>query len=273
VDVVTALDAALTYAARGWRVLPIASGSKRPCGRYGLWHASCLPDVIGEWYARWPRAGVAVACAPSGLLVDDTDRRHGGDPRALELAGDLPATFAVATHDGLHRYWQHPGGRVRPALDPARFPGHDIKADGYVLAPPTPHPDGGNYALIDETPPAPMPAWLRELVVLPPPKPRPTSRVRNAKPYVRAAVEQEARTVATTPEGGGSYGGRNKQLNVSTYALARFVANGELDATTVVTAMTDAARAAGLTGEVGPPHKGEIGPTIASAFKARGIIL
>ena len=129
----------------------------------------------------------------------------------------MPATFTVGTHDSIHRYWQHPGGRVRSALDPVRFPGHDIKADGYVLAPPTPHPDGGTYTLIDDTAPAPMPAWLRALVVAPLPKPRPASKARNARPYISVAVDAEVQAVAHAPNGK-----RNKTLNASTYALARF---------------------------------------------------
>jgi hypothetical protein len=86
--------------------------------------------------------------------------------------------------------------------------------------------------------------------------------------YIAAALEREADAVEHAP-----IGRRNHTLNASTHALARFVASGELDSTTVINTMSDAAHAAGLEGEVGPPHTGEVGPTIASAFRARGVDL
>ncbi len=80
-------------------------------------------------------------------------------------------------------------------------------------------------------------------------------------PRARAALDGECGAVAATPEGGGPYGGRNNQLNVSAVKLGHYIASGELDETEIVERLTEAARASGLT-------DAEIGPTIRSGLNA-----
>ena len=95
------VDAALSYAHRGWLVLPIhsvdtgrctcgradcASPAKHPLTRRGLKDASADPQVIERWWRRWPRANVAVRTGQeSGLLVLDFDPRNGGDESLAAL--------------------------------------------------------------------------------------------------------------------------------------------------------------------------------------------
>ena len=76
--------------------------------------------------------------------------------------------------------------------------------------------------------------------------------------YVRAAFEAEVAAVAGAWEGA-----RNEQLNRSAFALARFVAAGDLERDVAVAALSAAAEHAGL-GLV------ETTRTLRSAFTARG---
>jgi Bifunctional DNA primase/polymerase, N-terminal len=258
------VDAVLDLLVSGWHLLPVERDSKRPAGGLGLHHASNDPNVVLAWFRRWLGAGVAVACQRSGLLVIDGDVRNGADLGALHRAGDMPATYTVRTPGGMHWYFRHPGCDVRGALD--RFPGYDIKSNGYAITAPTVRADGGRYVLVADDEPAPLPDWLLDLVRKPAPVVVPHAPVRSGSLYARAGLEREARTVATTPQGGGLRGGRNKQLNASVFAVARFCVDGDLGVGDVVATFTDAARTAGLEPD-------EIDNTIKSAFRGRGIQL
>jgi hypothetical protein len=123
-------------------------------------------DRIVADLGRRPDAGLAIACAPSGLLVLDPDRRHGGDIATLERAGELPPTWRVGTPGGWHLYFQHPGIETRGQLDETLFPGIDVRNDAYVFAPPTRRSDGSRYVLESDDDPAPL-GWLIELVRAP----------------------------------------------------------------------------------------------------------
>jgi hypothetical protein len=77
----------------------------------------------------------------------------------------LPETRMARTpRGGRHVYFQHPGCKVVTRTDwPA--PDLDVRGDGgYVIMPPSVS-DVGAYAWISETASAPLPDWLRELVV------------------------------------------------------------------------------------------------------------
>jgi bifunctional DNA primase/polymerase-like protein/AAA domain-containing protein/primase-like protein len=154
----TILDAALSYARSGWWVLPIEKGTKKPSGGNGLKHATKDPEKIKEWWRTWPDAGVAIACAPSGLVVLDVDPRNGGDA-SLDDFRPIPDTLSAHTGGGgTHFYFLAPEGVKLPGT---LAPGLDVKHEGYVLAPPTIHESGVAYEFLDEgTPLAPWPdAW------------------------------------------------------------------------------------------------------------------
>jgi hypothetical protein len=81
---------------------------------------------------------------------------------AADLFGpELPDTWIVETPGGgLHFYFQHPGDRLVPGIKGWQ-PGLDVKADGgYVCAPPSIHPNGGEYIWVQKPtagPLAPLP--------------------------------------------------------------------------------------------------------------------
>lgn len=145
-------DAALEYAARGWAVFPVKAGTKQPRTAHGFKDATRDPAKIKEWYSRYPDDGVAIATGPrSGLLVIDIDEdeekgKHGR--QTLEdwelLHESLPATLTARTgRGGQHLYFSYDGEiGNRTGLRE----GIDIRArGGYVVAPPTIHPNGTPY--------------------------------------------------------------------------------------------------------------------------------
>ena len=95
----TPLEAARSYRALGWSVIPVA-GDKRPTiewGPYLLTHAT--DDRIRRWWG--PAPGVAIVCGRvSRLVVLDIDPRNGGmeSTRALlsPFIGQVSPTFQGA---------------------------------------------------------------------------------------------------------------------------------------------------------------------------------
>ncbi len=169
----TKREAALAYAARGWRVFPLRSildgggcSCRKECsspGKHPLinaWQdkATTDPVQVEVWWGKWPTANVGIATgAGSGIVVVDVDPRHGGDGSLAKL--DLPATYTVQTGGGgLHLYFQHPGREVRNSASEIA-PGIDVRGDGgYVIAPPSNHASGGDYAILEDRDLAPFPA-------------------------------------------------------------------------------------------------------------------
>lgn len=177
-DVLLAIDSianapfavgALLLAAAGFYVLPV--GDKKPLVRWGD-KATTDAETIQSWGRRWPDAGVAIACKPSGLLVVDLDVKHppvngcrewegltlaSGDPTAAPACLYDRTSLIKTASGGLHLWFANPEGI------PGRnnmLPGIDVKAaegrcGGYTLAPPSP-----GYAVLGPKSPMPLPGWL-----------------------------------------------------------------------------------------------------------------
>lgn len=174
-------DVACDYADRGLAVLPLKSGSKQPLGSavpHGLDEATTDLARVFRWWRANPTANIGIACEASGLVVLDVDPRNGGDDTLWELEdvlGHLPATpRALSGGMGAHILFRHPGGGFRREIGP----GVDVKANGYIVAPPSLHPSGRRYEWEDD--PADVPLadvperWLEEM--------RPRVRQRSSTP-------------------------------------------------------------------------------------------
>jgi hypothetical protein len=140
----TMADAALGYAHRGFHIFP-TSATKMPLTPHGHLDASTTSEQIAAWWRRWPSAGIGLACRPD-LLVVDVDPRHEGDDslRTLERQhAPLPDTWTSRTGGGgLHYLLRRPAGTV---VDRPVAAGVDIKANGYVILPPSRHASGRRY--------------------------------------------------------------------------------------------------------------------------------
>jgi hypothetical protein len=213
------IDAALELAAAAWEVFPCwptGPQAKSPLTLHGHHDATMDPDVITAMWLRWPDAMIG-ARVPDSLLVIDIDPRNGGSIEALEeFTGPLPATLMVwsgRNDGGRHLYFQRPAS----PLSSTRLPkGVDLKANGYMIMPPSIHPATGQpYRWQDEdAPAAAIPAKLSEL--LRPPPQRPTARSDS-----NASAIGLLRAVVGAPEGN-----RN---NVLYWASCRAAESGILD--------------------------------------------
>ena len=136
------LQMALQYAELGWHVLPVRKDSKAPATRYGVKDATNDLDEIRRTFSQG-EFNIGVAAGVSGFSVLDIDPRNGGDETLKDLErehGRLPKTFIVHTGGGgTHYYFRVPEGRKLQ-----NFKGIDGKNHGgYVVAPPSIHPDTG----------------------------------------------------------------------------------------------------------------------------------
>lgn len=172
------LDAALTYASRGWRVCPIRPGTKHPAIERWQDVATCDAELIRQWFTAWPNHGVGLATGErSGIFVLDVDTAEGkvGHESLMALEahyGALPATVeALTPTGGRHLYYRHPAGLELNNSAGRLGPDLDIRANGgQVLAAPSIHPVTGTaYAWDLEHHPADVevadaPAWLIDLL-------------------------------------------------------------------------------------------------------------
>jgi hypothetical protein len=176
VNSLTLLESALSYAARGWLVFPLAVRSKKPrLGSRGFLDASADPERIRAWWAEMPDANIGIRTGPeSGLLVIDTDPKHDGiaNFKKLQLEnGSAKGGLASRTGSGgYHAIYRYPTeGAVIGCSAGIIRPGVDVRADGgYIVAPPSIHPNGTRYQWHqgygpDDLPLIDAPDWLVKL--------------------------------------------------------------------------------------------------------------
>lgn len=143
------LDAALSYAARGWRVLPCEPLGKMPAGAlvpHGVKDATTDATVIRRWWTAMPDANIGIAAGPLVFVDVDAKGDRDGRPawRALvsELGNEIEHTVNAETpHGGAHYYYTS-AVAVKNAPD-AYAAGVELRGAGmYVVAPPSRTPDG-----------------------------------------------------------------------------------------------------------------------------------
>jgi hypothetical protein len=158
------LQTALAFTAHRFTVLPLRDGGKEPRTQRGYLSASSDPGQIREWWARWPNANLGVV-PRQDVVVFDIDPRNGGDESLGRLErelGPLPPTWVALTGSGgQHFYLTVPSP---DHFSTTLAEGIDVKTSrGYVVAPPSVHPNGRLYFWDSNSHPsdiaiAPMPA-------------------------------------------------------------------------------------------------------------------
>jgi len=246
-------DAARAYAAGlGWPILPLwwAENGRCACGKpdcgkpgkhplgllapNGVKNATTDLAQLAEWRRRFPRHNLGVACA--GFWVLDPDGQAGLDALAdlkdrYHLLPKGPAS--VTGRGGMHLLFA--GDERVKNWSPSRLGANlDTRSTGgFFVAPPSVHENGSTYRWLPgrdpwSVAPPPAPAWLLNL--LDPPtravtQPGTRAPSRTQSRYVERAVRDELRNVALAGEGA-----RNATLFRAAASLARFVAEGGLDA-------------------------------------------
>ncbi|MCE7871441.1 DUF3987 domain-containing protein [bacterium CPR1] len=204
------LTRARALAALGCSIIPIPPGTKKPSIRWASYQTErATDDQLRSWFGVGRTEAMAIITgAVSGLVVVDTD-----SPEAEEWArANLPATRAmVRTSKGWHRYYRAPDVPVRNAARIQTGQGKlalDVRGDGgYVLAPGSPHPDGGLY---EPTEPwteellAGIPVFRVEWLATPPAPSAPSAPSAPGRPsaYDRARAWLERRDPAVEGAGG-----------------------------------------------------------------------
>jgi hypothetical protein len=168
------LESALSLSERGFAVLALQPGGKKPLFDGGYKKATRDTEVIARWWSFWPNANVGAATgAASGFFALDVDPRHGGDETLAELErkwGALPITLTSLTGGGgRHLLFRHVAG-IRNSAEKRLGPGLDVRGEGgHIVAPPSIHPNGRPYRWIaKDAPIASAPPWLVELARTPP---------------------------------------------------------------------------------------------------------
>ncbi|MGW3176133.1 bifunctional DNA primase/polymerase [Streptomyces sp. NPDC001153] len=251
---------------RGWHVIPLRPGDKRPAGhaeKYCPGTGRCAdghktPEqrattdtelLIAAW-AQQPY-NIGIATGPSGLLVVDLDTLKPQEPKGTpdgvanfaalcERAGQtVPPTYRVRTaRGGEHLYFtQPPGARLHNTAGRLARKIDTRGWGGYVVAAGSTTPDGA-YTVLDDREPAPLPNWLFK-ALKPPQKPAQAATVpftTRAGGYAAAALRNEVANVAHAADGT-----RNATLLRAARALGRLVASGDLTRAEVEQALSRAA--------------------------------
>lgn len=164
-------QSALKLVAEGFKVIPLcnaAADGRCGCGRghkdkaigkvpltdHGL--KDCTQTQLGvkEYWAKYPQANIGIVT--DGLIVLDFDAGHGGLDSKNELEakyGPLPRTRKHRTGGGgQHWLYRAPSGVVvRNTTGLAGYQGIDTRANGgYIVAPPSLHPSGNRYEVLDD---------------------------------------------------------------------------------------------------------------------------
>jgi hypothetical protein len=261
------VSAALDYAARGVSIFPCAPRSKHPIFPGGFRNGTTNPATVRRWWLACPDYNIGIRTGiASGVWVLDVDGHDGATSlRRIETTyGQLPDTLISVTSEGCH-FWFCYTCPI-PCSVGRTGPGLDVRGDGgYVLGPPSVHPDGPRYSWTNNRPLAVAPDWLVALTRKPVPKPITSKAALSARPlrshtYGKAALEQEIADLAKTLKGG-----RNHALNRASFRLHQLVAGGELDAAEVRHRLLQAATANGLMDDDG---RLSVQKTIASGARA-----
>ena len=170
------LDAAIEYATKyKWAVFPCSPTSKKPLTPHGCKDAKKSVGAIKAWWERWPDASIGIATGSvSGLIVIDEDLDEDKGLNGYEevsewerINGALPATVQCITgRGGYHLYYQYDGTDIKNRA--GILDGVDVRGEGgYVIAPPSMHPNGTEYQwedAPDEVDLAPIDATVRKFL-------------------------------------------------------------------------------------------------------------
>jgi putative DNA primase/helicase len=268
----TALDAALAYAARGWPVSPWGQrGTKKfpladlvPSGHLD---ATLDPDVIRNWWSARPDALISIRTGEiSGAVAIDIDTRPEGS--GFDTLDELgvsvhPTSPTVHTpRGGCAVLFRWPGHFVKTKAA-AVGPFLDTRGDGgSLLLPPGPGRAWDPHLGLD-TPLAPMPAWMviaepEPIAVDPEPAP---IRQRPLSHYGKAALDGAVALIMKAPAGQ-----QRETLNREIYGIARLVAGNIIAPGLAIEALSWAARQIPSLDARRPWRPGEVDKMVRAAF-------
>lgn len=239
------MEAALGYAKSGWRVFPLRPASKMPNSPNGFKDATTDLDLIEQWWKINPQDNIGIATG-LGLYLLDIDGPNGEESLngLLEKNEPLPKTLTAITGKGRHFFFSYDGRLGNTASKLGK--GIDTRGEGgYVVAPPSIHPDGRRYKWLNEgTPLAPLPKWIVTALNTTwiAPKYTPSPYVTNMHPFVRRVWESAQERLWNATQGC-----RNDELNREAFLMGGWIGSGSISRDTVESGFREIALAKGLS--------------------------
>ncbi len=165
---------ALGYQAMGFSVIPVQKNKKPYIAWEKYQKEKAGPDLIKEWWEKWPNANVAIVTGEiSGIDVIDIDSQKGMDALDEMLPDSLVTPISRTPREGWHYYHLSRNGLSNAA---GFIEGCDFRGNGgYIIAPPSIGENGNPYywmpdMSIEKTPLAPLPDSIMNVLKDAPPK-------------------------------------------------------------------------------------------------------
>ena len=171
------LEAAIVYAQRGWRVLPVGV-DKKPLNHNGSHGATTNTAEITRWLTERSFANIGIATGPESFFVVDIDKKDGKDGQRslkdkfqerLHFPTDMNLS-AKTPSGGVHLPFEWPAGmEIHNAQ--GVLPGIDIRGmGGYIVVAPSSVKMGDEWLTYTwrnwGAPIAEAPGWALELVAM-----------------------------------------------------------------------------------------------------------
>ncbi len=159
------IKAALWYVSNGFKIFPL--NGKVPATPHGFKDATQIQIRVRELWAKDTNANIGLCT--EGLIALDFDTKHDGLQSKADIEtvfGSLPKTRVHKTGSGGEHwlYKQRPGEPIKNTTSLGGYPGVDVRGNGgYIVAPPSLHPNGNRYEIIDKSPITECPEWLSNL--------------------------------------------------------------------------------------------------------------
>lgn len=154
------------YIDQGWSILPVKPSEKRPYMTNWLQyqHTRATKEMADSWFTSLMGAGVGMVTGRiSGVVVLDVES-YCSIP-IDELLRRYPTQMISRTGTGgYHLFYLYPNGVSKIANRVGIFEGADIRADGgFIVLPPTRHPNGKLYEWVKKGPLGVFPKALLDI--------------------------------------------------------------------------------------------------------------
>lgn len=159
-------ELASEYVASGWSVLPVRPEEKRPFMTNWLQYTKTRAtyDMVDNWITKLSGAGIGMVTGKiSNIIVLDIEQSC---PFTLEdLLKKYPTgLIAKSGGGGYHLFYQYPTNVSKVSNRVRIFEGADLRADGgFIVLPPTRHPNGNKYEWFQKGIPGAFPLALLDL--------------------------------------------------------------------------------------------------------------
>jgi P4 family phage/plasmid primase-like protien len=150
------LRAALDYVGLGWYVFPLLPRMKVPAaGSKGFKDASCDLEQIKIWWTECPNANIGLACCISQILAVDVDEDEENNHHGIEDWNQIVKQYHIDDNTwtnitgrgGMHLLYKVPVNiKINPPKNLLDCNSIDLKWNGYIILPPSIHPNGKKYA-------------------------------------------------------------------------------------------------------------------------------